>query len=87
MTMRKYLVTIHEDGRVSCVEYEDPEKVLDEERKEFFKTGYMAALVESKKKVLEFRRRREDSCDANLMYAAVASVHDEVAARMSSYLS
>lgn len=87
MTMRKYLVTIHEDGRVSCVEYEDPEKVLDEERKEFFKTGYMAALVESKKKVLEFRRRREDSRDANLMYAAVASVHDEVAARMSSYLS
>ena len=86
MTMRKYIVTIHEDGRVSCVEYEDPEKVLDEERKQLFKTGYLAALVESKKKVLEFRRRREDSREDNLMYAAVASVHDEVAARMASYL-
>lgn len=86
MTMRKYIVTIHEDGRVSCVEYEDPEKVIDEERKDAFKTGYTAAIVESKKKVLEFRRRRGDSREDNLMYAAVASVHDEVAARMSSYI-
>ena len=86
MTMRKYIVTIQEDGQVSCVEYEDPEKVLDEERKKFFKAGYMAALVESKKKVLEFRPHRKDSPEANLIYAAVASVHDKVAARMSSYL-
>lgn len=86
MTMRKYIVTIHEDGQVSCIEYEDPETVLDEERKQLFKTGYMAALVESEKKVLEYRRRREDSREANLMYAAVASVHDEVVARMASYL-
>ena len=86
MTMRKYLVTVHEDGRISCVEYEDPETVLVKERNELFKVGYMAALVESKKKVLEFRRRREDSREDKLMYAAVASVHDEVAARMASYI-
>ena len=86
MTMRKYIVTIHEDGRVWCVEYEDPEKVIDEERKDAFKTGYQAAMVESEKKLLEFRRRRGDSREANLMYAAVASVHDEVVARMASYL-
>lgn len=86
MTMRKYIVTIHEDGQVSCIEYEDPETVLVKERKQLFKTGYMAALLESKKKVLEFRRRREDSREDKLMYAAVAFVHDEVAARMASYL-
>lgn len=86
MTMRKYIVTIHEDGRLSCIEYEDPETVLEKKRKELFKTGYLAAIVESRKKVLEFRRRREDSREDNLMYAAVASVHDEVAARMASYL-
>lgn len=86
MTMRKYLVTIHEDGRVSCVEYEDPEKVFDEERKYCFKLGYQAALFEVRRKASEFRKRREDSREDNLMYAAVASVHDEVAARMDSYL-
>ena len=51
-----------------------------------FMRGYMAALMESRKKVLEFRERRDGSPEANLMYAAVASVHDEVASRMSSYL-
>lgn len=86
MTMRKYIITIHEDGRVSCIEYEDPETLLEKKREQFFKMGYQAAIVESKKKVLEFRRRRGDSREDNLMYAAVASVHDEVAARMSSYI-
>lgn len=86
MTMRKYLVTIHEDGRVSAVEYEDPEKVLEAAQRTAFRLGYMAALSESRKKVQEFRERRNKSREANLMYAAVASVHDEVAVRMDSYL-
>lgn len=86
MTMRKYLVTIQGDGHVTVLEYEEPESVLDGVRKEAFRDGYMAALLESKKKVLEFRRRRGDSREDNLMYAAVASVHDEVGARMASYL-
>lgn len=86
MTMRKYLVTIHEDGSVSAVEYEDPEKVLEAAQWAAFRRGYMAALFESRKKVQEFRERRNKSREANLMYAAVASVHDEVAARMDSYL-
>ena len=55
-------------------------------RQDAFRRGYMAALMESRKKILEFRERRNDSREANLMYAAVASVHDEVAARMASYL-
>lgn len=86
MTMRKYLVTIHEDGSFSAVEYEDPEKVLEAAQWAAFRLGYMAALSESRKKVQEFRERRNKSREANLMYAAVASVHDEVAARMDSYL-
>lgn len=86
MTMRKYLVTIHEDGSVSAVEYEDPEKVLEAAQRAAFRLGYMAALSESRKKVQEFRERRNKSREANLMYAAVASVHDEVSARMDSYL-
>lgn len=42
MTMRKYI--FHEDGHVSCIEYEDPEQVIDEERKDAFKIGYTAAM-------------------------------------------
>lgn len=86
MTMREYLITIHEDGHVTALEYEEPESVLDGERKEAFRNGYNAALLESRKMVLEFRKHREDSRDANLMYAAVASVHDEVASRFTSYM-
>ena len=86
MTMREYLITINEDGHVTALEYEEPESVLDGERKEAFRNGYNAALLESRKMVLEFRKHREDSRDANLMYAAVASVHDEVASRFTSYM-
>lgn len=87
MTMRKYLVTIHEDGHITALEFEEPGQVIEEERRAGFISGYMAALMESRKKILEFRERRNDSREANLMYAAVASVHDEVAARMASYMS
>ena len=86
MTIREYLIIIHEDGHVTALEYEEPESVLDGERKEAFRNGYNAALLESRKMVLEFRKHREDSRDANLMYAAVASVHDEVASRFTSYM-
>ena len=85
MQMRKYLVTIHEDGSVTAVEYEDPDKVLEAAQRTAFRLGYMSALFQSRKKVLEFRERRENSREANLMYAAVASVHDFIKSSMDFY--
>ena len=85
MTMRKYLVTVHSDGTLSALEFEEHEDVIEDERRASFRRGYMTAIYESRKKILEFRERREDSREANLMYAAVASVHDFVKSRMSAY--
>lgn len=45
MTMRKYLVTIHEDGSVSAVEYEDPEKVLEAAQRGSFQARIYGCVV------------------------------------------
>ena len=85
MTMRKYIVTIHEDGSITAVECKDYEKEWETAQWSAFERGYMTALFESRKKVLEFKKSRENSREANLIYAAVASVHDFVKSRMCAY--
>lgn len=86
MQIRKFLVTIHEDGSVSALEFEEPENVMKDVQYTAFRRGYMSALFESRKKVQEFRDRREDSREANLMYAAVASVHQAVCDHLDFYM-
>lgn len=54
MTMREYLVTIHKDGHVTAIEYWEPERVLEDERKAAFRSGYIAAVLESRKRFWNF---------------------------------
>lgn len=61
MTMRNYLVTIHEDGRITASEYEEPEGFVYRASEAVVRDAYNQALLDVKT-ILEAEKAR---CDAN----------------------
>lgn len=83
MEMRKFIVEIHPDGRVTCCEYEDPRDV----RKSAWLAGFRQALVHCEEQTDIFEGFKDTCLYSKLMYQGAAKVRDVVASCYREYYS
>lgn len=81
MEMRKFIVEIHPDGRVTCCEYEDPRDAL----KSAWLAGFRQALTHCEEQVDIFEGFKDTCLSSKLMYQGAAKVRDVVASRYREY--
>lgn len=83
MEMRKFIVEIHSDGRVTCCEYEDSRDAL----KSAWLAGFRQALTHCEEQVDIFEGFEDVSLSSKLMYKGAAKVRDVVASCYRGYCS
>ena len=81
MEMRKFIVEIHPDGRVTCCEYEDSRDT----RKSAWLAGYRQALVHCEEQVDIFKGFKNACRSSTLLYQGAAKVRDVVASYYRNY--
>lgn len=81
MEMRKFLVEIHPDGRVTCCEYEEPRDAC----KSAWLAGYRQAVAHCNEEV-DFLEAFRNICQSSkLMYQGAAQVRDAVVSCYHKY--
>lgn len=81
MEMRKFIVEIHPDGRMTCCEYEEPHEAI----KSAWLDGYRKAVTHCKEEV-DLLGAFSDVCqNAKLMVQGAAQVLDAVESRYHEY--
>ena len=81
MEMRKFIVEIHKDGRVTCCEYEEPRDAC----KSAWLAGYRQAVAHCNEEV-DFLEAFRNICQSSkLMYQGAAQVRDAVVSRYHEY--
>ena len=83
MKMRKFIVEIHPDGRVTCCEYEEPRDA----RKSAWLAGYRQALTHCNEQVGFLEAFKDTSLTANIRYQGAVQVRDVVASCYREYYS
>ena len=86
MEIRKFIVELHTDGKMSWYEYEDPDDSIKKSKRRAWLAGYRQALEHLNREVLDYEHKRHTTYAASVMYNAVASARDEVAAWYKRYL-
>ena len=81
MKMRKFIVEIYPDGRVTCCEYEEPRDT----GKSAWLAGYRQALAHCNEQVGFLEAFKDSSLTANLRYQGAAQVRDVVASYYRNY--
>lgn len=81
MEMRKFIVEIHKDGRVTCCEYEEPRKAC----KSAWLAGYRKALAHCNEQVSLLEAFEGTNLTANIRYQGAAQVRDVVASWYREY--
>jgi len=81
MEMRKFIVEIHKDGRVTCCEYEEPRDA----RKSAWLAGYRKALAHCNEQVSLLEAFEGTNHTANIRYQGAAQVRDVVASWYREY--
>lgn len=81
MNMRKFIVEIHKDGRVTCCEYEDPRDT----GKSSWLAGYRQALAHCNEQVGLLEAFKDTSLTADLRYQGAVQVRDVVASYCRYY--
>lgn len=81
MEMRKFIVEIHKDGRVTCCEYEEPRDA----RKRVWLAGYRKALAHCNEQVSLLEAFEGTNLTANIRYQGAAQVRDVVASWYREY--
>lgn len=81
MKMRKFIVEIHPDGRVTCCEYEEPRDT----GKSAWLAGYRQALAHCNEQVCFLEAFKDSSLSANFRYQGAAQVRDVVASYYRNY--
>lgn len=81
MEMRKFIVEIHPDGRVTCCEYEEPREAY----KSAWLAGYRQAVDHCKEEVDLLGAFRDICQSSKMMYQGAAQVRDAVASRYHEY--
>lgn len=80
MEMRKFIIEIHSDGSLTCIEYEDPSDAIRAANDIAWKKGYQKALDCCNDQVEALDGLRGLNTWANLMYQGAVRVRDAVAA-------
>lgn len=78
MEMRKFIIEIHPDGKLTCCEYEDPTEAIRAEKDRAWLSGYRQALVHCNEQVESLEGIKGNSTGASLMYQGAAYVRDGV---------
>lgn len=87
MEIRKFIIELHPDGKMTWCEYEDPGDSIEKTSNwSAWLAGYRQALAHLNRVVLDYEHKRHTTYAASAMYNAVASARDEVAAWYKSYL-
>lgn len=81
MEMRKFIVEIHKDGRVTCCEYEEPRGAC----KSAWLAGYRKALAHCNEQVSLLEAFEGTNLTANIRYQGAAQVRDVVASWYRKY--
>lgn len=76
MEMRKFIIEIHPDGRLSCCEYEDPQAASREDKDRAWLSGYRQALVHCTEQVETLKGIKGNSVAGGLMYEGASHVRD-----------
>lgn len=76
MEMRKFIIEIHPDGKLTCCEYEDPTEAIRAEKDRAWLSGYRQALVHCNEQVESLEGIKGNSTGASLMYQGAAHVRD-----------
>lgn len=81
MEMRKFIVEIHPDGRMTCCEYEEPRDVSESS----WLAGYRQALAHCNEQVRFLEVFKGTSLTANIRYQGAAQVLDAVESHYHEY--
>lgn len=81
MEMRKFIVEIHKDGRVTCCEYEEPREAC----KSAWLAGYRKALAHCNEQVSLLKAFEGTNLTANSRCQGAAQVRDVVASWYREY--
>lgn len=81
MKMRKFIIEIHKDGRVTCCEYEEPRDAC----KSAWLAGYRKALTHCNEQVSFLEAFEGTNLTANIRYQGAAQVRDVVASWYREY--
>lgn len=73
MKMRKFIVEIHPDGRVTCCEYEDSENAIRVASDRSWLSGYRQALIHCDEQV---ELLKGNSVEVRLMHRGATLVRD-----------
>lgn len=81
MEMRKFLIEIHPDGRLTCCEYEEPRDAC----KSAWLAGYRQAIAHCNEEVDILEAFRDNSQFSKVMYQGAVQVRDVVASCYRKY--
>lgn len=87
MKMRKFIVEIHPDGRVTCCEYEEPRDASKVSADQAWLAGFRQALIHCNEQVEIYESFKGSSLSSNLLYQGAAKVRDVIASCYSDYLN
>lgn len=85
MEMRKFIIEIHPDGKMTWCEYEDAVTASRAEKDNAWLSGYRQALVHCNEHVQSLEGIKDNSVAASLMYQGSVLERDGVEAMYRKY--
>lgn len=85
MEMRKFIIEIHPDGRLTWCEYEEPTEANRAANDRSWLSGYRQALVHCDEQVRSLEGLKDNSVTASLMYQGATLVRDGAAKMYQKY--
>ena len=85
MEMRKFIIEIHPDGKLTWCEYEEPTEANRAVNDRSWLSGYRQALVHCDEHVKTLEGIKDNSVAASLMYQGAALERDGVEAMYRKY--
>lgn len=85
MEMRKFIVEIHPDGRLTCCEYEEPRDASKTATDRAWLAGFRQALVHCMEQVTTLEAFKDTCLSSRLMYEGAVKVRDVVASCYHEY--
>lgn len=76
MEMRKFIIEIHPDGRMTWCEYEEPAEANRAANDRSWLSGYRQALVHCNEQVRSLEGIKDNSVAGSLMYQGATHVRD-----------
>ena len=85
MEMRKFIVEIHQDGRLTCCEYEEPRDASKTATDRAWLAGFRQAFTHCNEQVETLEAFKDTCLSSRLMYEGAAKVRDVVASCYREY--